>query len=115
MPTPKEIKDRQKIDKIWRKFRSDMENGHEVYTHRAKYLEDMYLGAGRQWTADENIKEELEASGKPVIELNLIGADIRRLLGYQTQSRLNIAYKPRGDGDLETAEVLSKIALFELD
>lgn len=109
------LKKKQKLDKIWNQFQRAMDLGHQEYTERAKYLENMYIGAGRQWWAEAEKVEALEQSGKPVLELNLIGADIRRLKGYQTQSRMNIAYKPRGEGDGTTAEILSKIALFELD
>lgn len=112
----KQVQDeRTLLSKIWNKFEYALINGHDKYTRRAQYLENMYLGAGRQWDQDAGVAEELENAGKPVLELNLIGADIRRLLGYQTQSRMNIAYEPRGEGDQKISEILTKIALFELD
>lgn len=108
-------KNRSRLNGIWERYRLAMDQGHKDYTFRAKYLEQMYLGAGQQWAKTPEIVEALETAGKPVLELNLIGADIRRLKGYQTQSRMNISYEPRGEGDEKISEILSKIALFELD
>jgi len=109
------VKEQNQLDKIWAQFQQDMDLGHDEYTRHARYLENMYLGGGRQWDGDEDTVAELEASGKPVSELNLIGSSIRTLKGYQTQSRMNIRYAPRGEGDLAISELLSKIALYELD
>jgi hypothetical protein len=106
------------LQNMWAKYQSGLQRGHEKYSKQAKYLENMYLGGGRQWTATEEDKDvvaELEAAGKPILELNLINSSIRTILGYQTQSRMNIAYQPRESGDLKTAEILTKIALYELD
>lgn len=108
-------RERKLLDNIWSQFQQDMDLGHDKYTRTAKYLENMYLGGGRQWTDEEEKVAELEAAGKPVLELNLIGSSIRTLKGYQTQSRMNIHYAPRGEGDEKIAEILSKIALYELD
>lgn len=100
---------------LWSKYNSAVDRGHRNYTYEAKNLEDKFLGAGRQWNDDEGIRQELEAAGKPQLEINLIQSSIRTILGYQTQSRMNIAYQPREQGDLKTAEILTKIALYELD
>lgn len=100
---------------MWNKYTSAVGRGHRKYTYEAKILEDKFLGAGRQWNDDEGAREELEAAGKPQLEINLIQSSIRTILGYQTQSRMNIAYQPREQGDLKTAEILTKIALYELD
>ena len=109
------VKEQNELNKIWAQFQQDMDLGHDAYTRHARYLENMYLGGGKQWSGEEDKVAELEASGKPALELNLIGSSIRTLKGYQTQSRMNIRYAPRGEGDLTIAELLSKIALYELD
>jgi hypothetical protein len=109
------VKEQNELNKIWSQFQQDMDLGHDAYTRHARYLENMYLGGGKQWSGEEDKVAELEASGKPALELNLIGSSIRTLKGYQTQSRMNIRYAPRGEGDLAIAELLSKIALYELD
>jgi hypothetical protein len=109
-------KNRKLLDRLWNKTQRDIELGHQRFTENARYCENMYWGAGRQWEGEAESLEKLEEEEKPILELNLINADIRRLKGYQTQSRLNISYAPRGDGaDIKQAEVLSKIALYELD
>lgn len=115
MTLQKVVKDQQMRDKLWNRFRSAMDRGHDNYTRKAKYMEDMYLGGGRQWSQDPDVVAELEAAGKPVLELNLIQSSLRTIKGYQTQSRMNISYQPRGTGDLKISEILTKIALYELD
>jgi len=118
MALQKVIKEQQLVDKLKQKYLSAMQRGHEDYQREAKYCEDMYLGAGRQWTAkedDRRVQQELIEAGKPTLELNLIQSSVRTILGYQTQSRMNIAYQPREYGDFKVAEVLTKIALYELD
>lgn len=112
------VKESQQRSALWSKYNQALNRGHKNYTYKAKYLENMYLGGGKQWEAtedDTSKKNELDAAGKPVLELNLINSSIRTIKGYQTQSRMNIAYQPREFGDLKTAEVLTKIALYELD
>lgn len=107
--------DLKQRDNLWHKFRNAMNRGHRDYTYLAKKLENYYLGGGRHWEEDSDKKAELDAAGKPALELNLINSSIRTILGYQTQSRMNIAYQPREQGDTKVAEILTKIALYELD
>jgi len=90
-----------------------MVRGHSTYQVTAKKNEDFYLGAGRQWTTVQ--KEALDAQGKPWLEPNLIFSVVNTVLGYQTQSRLDIAYKPRETDDQDLADLLSKISMHILD
>lgn len=115
MATNKALKSHEERDRIWRQFKHDLDSGHIGYTKRAKELEDIFLGAGKQWGRDQEIVDALAAEGKPAQEINLVQSSIRMITGYQTQSRMNIAYQPRERGDLKTAEVLTKMALYELD
>ena len=48
---------------------------------------------------------ELEAQGKPALEVDLVFSIIQSILGYQTQSRMNIPYQPRESGDQEVSEI----------
>ena len=100
-------------EKIWDRYSSSMIRGHATYQTTAKKNEDFYLGAGRQWTTAQ--KEALDAQGKPWLEPNLIFSVINTVLGYQTQSRLDIAYKPRETDDQDLADLLSKISMHILD
>jgi len=100
-------------NKLYDDYTSSMQRGHQNYILNAKKLENTYLGAGRHW--DEEDKAQLDAEGKPALEINLVYSTIQSLLGFQTQSRMNIAYQPRETGDQEVSEILTKISLYELD
>jgi hypothetical protein len=97
----------------WDRYTSAVERGHQTYQTDAKRNEEFFLGAGRQW--DEDVKQALEADGKPWLEENIIFSTINTILGYQTQSRMDIAFKPRNDVDSETAEILTKLSMFVMD
>jgi hypothetical protein len=97
----------------WDRYMSAMDRGHEEYQRDARKNEDFYLGAGRQW--DRDIKSTLEAMGRPWQEENIIFPTINTVLGYQTQSRMDIAYKPREEDDQGISDVLSKLAMFIVD
>jgi hypothetical protein len=105
--------DLQQARKIWDAYTAAMDRGHSKYQKEAKLCENYYRGGGHQW--EDQIKEELAAQGKPWLEANIIFSTINTILGYQTQSRMDIAYKPREDSDLEDANMLSKIAMYEID
>jgi hypothetical protein len=98
----------------WDRYENALRRGHIDYQNAARRNEDFYLGDGRQW--DDQLKETLEAMGKPWLEENIIFSTINTVLGYQTQSRMDIAFKPRGEGgDQEVSDILSKIALYVID
>ena len=106
-------KKKQLATAVWDRYRSALTRGHADYQIRAQRNEDFYLGAGLQWETD--LREQLEAEGRPWIESNLIFSIVNTVTGYQTQSRLDIAYKPRESGDQDLADILSKIGMHVLD
>lgn len=97
----------------WNRYTSGMERGHINYQRTARNNEDFYIGGGLQW--DEEAKKVLEAQGKPWLEENIIFSTINTVLGYQTQSRMDIAFKPREENDQTESDLLTKIGLFVLD
>lgn len=103
----------QLANKQWDRYRSAVDRGHYEYQKAAKKNEEFYLGGGRQWDAD--VKKYLEEIGKPWLEENIIFSTVNTVLGYQTQSRMDIAYKPREEGDQETSDILTKLGMFIVD
>jgi hypothetical protein len=97
----------------WERYNHGLYRGHTEYQKAAKKNEDFYFGAGRQW--DEETKRFLENQGKPWLEENIIFSTINTVIGYQTQSRMDISYKPREIDDQEVSDVLSKLAMFIID
>jgi hypothetical protein len=97
----------------WDRYRAGMDRGHEEFQRRAKRNEEFYLGGGLQW--DEATKQDLESKGQPWLEANIIKSTVDTIAGYQTQSRLDIAFKPRETDDQDLSDVLSKVSMHALD
>ncbi len=97
----------------WNRYTAAMERGHSTYQRTARTNEDFYIGGGLQW--DDEAKRVLESQGKPWLEENIIFSTINTVLGYQTQSRMDIAFKPREENDQNASDLLTKIGLFVLD
>lgn len=97
----------------WDRYISSMTRGHLDYQKQAKLNEKFYLGGGRQWA--EDVKNLLDKAGRPWLEENIIFSTINTVLGYQTQSRMDISYRPREADDQKKSEVLSKIGMYIVD
>lgn len=113
MATKKQLTDLQLAREQWDRYASAMTRGHLNYQRQARLNENFYLGGGRQW--DEDVKKQLESMGKPWLEENIIFPTVNTVLGYQTQSRMDIAYKPRGADDQSISDILSKLTMFIVD
>lgn len=97
----------------WSRYTMAMTRGHIEYQRQANLNENFYLGGGRQW--DDTVKAELESAGKPWLEENIIFSTVNTVLGYQTQSRMDINYKPREQNDQETSDVLTQVGMYVVD
>ena len=105
------LKNQKLADTTWGRYNDALSRGHSTYQTKAKENERFYFGAGEQWT-----QEEKAALGdRPWLEENLIFSIINTVVGYQTQSRMDITFKPREDGDSQVAETLSKVGMYVLD
>jgi hypothetical protein len=93
----------------WLRYQYARDRGHLEYMSLARICENMYLGGGRQWSPED--RKILEAQKRPAYEFNEIMPAINAAIGYQIQNRMDISYKPRGQGDTTTALILSKIAM----
>ncbi len=103
----------QLAQKQWDRYMSARERGHDAYEKQARLNEDFYLGNGRQW--DNDVKDYLTSIGKPWLEENVIFSTINTVVGYQTQSRMDIAYKPREEGDQGISDIITKLSMFVVD
>lgn len=94
----------------WDRYNYGRNRGHLEYMQQAERNDGMYLGAGRQWREED--KAALERAKRPFYEFNEIMPSVNSALGHQIHNRMDIAFKPRGgDSDLNTATVLSKVAM----
>lgn len=98
---------------IFNEYNSAMTRGHREWEREARIGEDYYLGGGKQW--DEEDKSLLEAENRPWLEADLLFSVVNTVLGYQTQTRMDLAYKPREAADQRTSDILTKLALFIID
>lgn len=100
-------------DLFWR-FLEVYQRGHQDYIARARRLEDFYLGAGRQWRAEDRMA--LEAEGRPAREVNMILPTVNAAIGYQIANRMDVAFQPKGaPASEQTAKVLGKVLKHALD
>ena len=90
-----------------------LRSGHIEWTEAAKENDRYYLGGGLQWTSQQ--RRLLNAVGRPTAELNQIFLAVNTVLGYQSQSRLDLTFKARNATDSQLARVLSKVAMYILD
>lgn len=99
----------QDAQENWLRYQYARDRGHLAYMALAKLCENMYLGGGRQWNPED--RKILDAQKRPAYEFNEIMPAINAAIGYQIQNRMDISYKPRGQGDSGTALILSKMVM----
>lgn len=93
----------------WQRYEYGRMRGHQSYCRHARTAENFYLGGGRQW--DPNDRQRLEEEGRPALEFNQVKHKINTAIGYQIQNRMDIAFRPRGQGaDENLAWALTKVA-----
>jgi hypothetical protein len=113
MGTLQVVVDRDLASRHWMRYQLALRRGHQEFQQQAKINENFYLGGGRQWGDAD--KQQLEAMGRPVLEENIIFSTVNTIIGYQTQSRMDVAYKPREEDDQGISDILSKITMYVTD
>lgn len=99
-----------KAREIWERYEYGRNRGHRDYCAQARLCERFYLGGGLQWSPED--RAALLAAGRPAHEINLIKAAVNAAVGYQIQNRMDISYRPRGQGaDDQLATAHSKVAM----
>lgn len=103
--------DAQAIAKqAWFRYEYVRQRGHIQYCKQARKCDNFYLGGGLQWDQDDI--DYLEQQGRKPIEFNEVMDAVNTALGYQIQNRVDITYRPRGNGaDNEIAATLTKLAM----
>lgn len=95
----------------WARYEYGKTRGHSEYCKQAVQNERMYLGRGLQW-ADEDRSYLEDEQGRKAVEFNEIADAVNTALGNHIQNRVDIAYRPRGNGaNVERASTLSKVAM----
>lgn len=98
----------------WLRYEYVRGRGHTQYCETARRNENYYLGDGLQW--DHEVREGLEAQGRPAVEINEILGAVNAACGYQIANRMDITCAPKGQGaDDLTAKALNLTFKSELD
>jgi len=89
----------------WNAYTRARDSGHEEYIHLAKKC-DMYY-RGDQW--DEFDMQQLDDQGRPALTINTILPTVNAVLAEQSSKKADIQFKPRGGGNQDVADVLTKV------
>lgn len=93
----------------WERYVYVSDRGHYDYCQRARRLEDLYVGGGRQWR--EADRDTMEAEGRYPIEVNETKDAVNTALGYQINNRVDFAASPKKDTSEEKAKKFSKVLM----
>ena len=83
------------------------DNGHLDYIETAKKCDAFYRG--NQW--DPADVATLDDEGRPALTINTILPTVNAVLGEQRTRRADVSFKPRGIGNQDTADILTKVFL----
>lgn len=98
----------------WLRYEYVRGRGHTQYCETARRNENYYLGDGLQW--DPEVRAQLEAEGRPAVEINEIMGAVNAACGYQIANRMDVTCAPKGEGaDDLTAKALNLTFKSELD
>jgi len=89
----------------WNAYTRARDSGHEEYIDLAKKC-DMYY-RGDQW--DDFDMQQLDDQGRPALTINTILPTINAVLAEQSSKKADIQFKPRGGGNQDVADVLTKV------
>ena len=91
----------------WDAYTRARDNGHQDYIAVAKRCEAFYRG--EQWDAAD--LSTLDDQGRPALTINTILPTINTVIGEQSTRRMDVTFKPRGNGQQEIADTLTKLFL----
>ena len=89
----------------WEAYTRARDHGHLDYVEIAKQCDAFYRG--EQW--DEADINALDDQGRPALTINTILPTVNTVLGEQSTRRADVQFKPRGTGNQEIADVLSRL------
>ena len=89
----------------WNAYTRARDHGHEDYVDLAKKCDAYYRG--EQW--DEFDMQQLDDQGRPALTINTILPTVNAVLAEQSTKKADIQFKPRGGGNQEVADVLTKV------
>ncbi len=107
----KEAADLELAKNQWNAYTRARDHGHEDYIHMAKKCDAYYRG--EQW--DEFDMQQLDDQGRPALTINTILPTVNAVLAEQSTKKADIQFKPRGGGNQDIADVLTKVYAYVSD
>lgn len=101
--------DQQLALQNWQRYEYVNQRGHVTFCQRARRLEDIYAGGGRQWRPEDRAK--MEAEGRYPIEINEVLDAVNTALGYQINNRVDITLSPKRYTSEAKAQRFSKVLM----
>jgi len=89
----------------WEAYTRARDNGHQDYIAVAKRCDAFYRG--EQWDAAD--LSTLDDQGRPALTINTILPTINTVIGEQSTRRMDVTFKPRGRGEQDIADTLTKL------
>ncbi len=89
----------------WNAYTRARDHGHEDYVDLAKKCDAYYRG--EQW--DDFDMQQLDDQGRPALTINTILPTVNAVLAEQSTKKADVQFKPRGGGNQEVADVLTKV------
>jgi len=89
----------------WNAYTRARDHGHEDYVDLAKKCDAYYRGD--QW--DDFDMQQLDDQGRPALTINTILPTINAVLAEQSSKKADVQFKPRGGGNQDIADVLTKV------
>ena len=89
----------------WNAYTRARDHGHEDYVDLAKKCDAYYRG--EQW--DEFDMQQLDDQGRPALTINTILPTVNAVLAEQSSKKADVQFKPRGGGNQDVADVLTKV------
>jgi hypothetical protein len=89
----------------WNAYTRARDHGHEDYVDLAKKCDAYYRG--EQW--DDFDMQQLDDQGRPALTINTILPTVNAVLAEQSSKKADVQFKPRGGGNQEVADVLTKV------
>jgi len=89
----------------WNAYTRARDHGHEDYVDLAKKCDAYYRG--EQW--DDFDMQQLDDQGRPALTINTILPTVNAVLAEQSSKKADVQFKPRGGGNQDVADVLTKV------
>lgn len=99
------VSDTSIATQVWQRYAWTRDNGHSKYIEKHDKCDSFFRGDQWDLTDLATLKEQR----RPALTINKIISTVGNIMGEQIYNRAEISFRPRGDADPETANILTKL------